>query len=450
MSSAKPQPAIQVEHVSKHFRVYRDRDQSIKRRLLRQRKSQFEEFHALKDVSLEIPTGSTFGLLGKNGSGKSTLLKCIAKILSPNSGKITSHGRMAAMLEVGSGFHPELTGRENIFLNGTILGMSRAEIERKFDEIVAFSGVEHFIDQPVKNYSSGMYVRLGFSVSIHVEPEILLVDEILAVGDLEFQEKCLDKFAQFRQDGRTVVVVSHALDQMRTFCDSAVWLNQGEVAAIGPAMDVVDRYANTAHGAQVAQGGGTRFGSGEAQITKIEILGDSGAATRRIHTAEAIKMRLHYRCEETIKKPVFGASIDTREGFWVWGYQSLDDGYVPRELHPGEGWVDIVVPQLPLRPGAYFLSASIQNFELTQVIDAWQKAVPFSVTPWAGMESAGVVTLGSHFEGLQPETPMLELPERDTAYWEKMTGTTTETETTAETPGADLDPAQNPETEAEN
>lgn len=418
--------AIKVENVSKSFRVYTQRDQSIKRRLLRGHKSRYEEFQALDNVSLEIPVGSTFGLLGKNGSGKSTLLKCIAKILEPNKGRITSHGRMAAMLEVGSGFHPELTGRENIYLNGTILGMSRAEIDKKFDEIVDFSGVEHFIDQPVKNYSSGMYVRLGFSVAIHVEPEVLLVDEILAVGDMDFQEKCLDKFSQFHDEGRTVVVVSHALDQMRTFCDHAAWLNNGKLVAVGNAMDVVDRYANTAHGAAKVEGGGVRFGSGEANITAIEILGESNPnePTTRLHTNEAVTLRLHYEAHETIKRPVFGASIDTREGFWTWGYTSLDDGYVPELLKPGKGSIDIVVPKFPLRPGAYYLSASIQSYDLTNMIDAWQKAVPFKVTPWAGMESAGIVTLGSHFANLNPPAEMVNLPTRGTAYWEKLTGGT--------------------------
>ena len=208
--------------------------------------------------------------MGHNGSGKSTLLKCIAKILAPNTGSITARGRMAAMLEVGSGFHPELSGRENIFLNGAILGMSRKEIEAKFDDIVDFSGVGEFIDQPVKNYSSGMYVRLGFSVSIHVEPEILLVDEVLAVGDMEFQERCMDKFAEFREDGRTVVVVSHGLEQMRTFCDEVAWLDHGRLKEVGPAPEVIDKYSDVTHGAKkVKEGQGTRFGSGEGGTGRV-------------------------------------------------------------------------------------------------------------------------------------------------------------------------------------
>ncbi|EEJ54265.1 ABC transporter, ATP-binding protein [Mobiluncus mulieris 28-1] len=420
MTSPDNNTAITVENLSKTFRIYKERDRSLKRRLLRQRQGAFEEFHALNDVTLSIPRGSTFGLLGQNGSGKSTLLKCIAKILAPDSGHITSTGRMAAMLEVGSGFHPDLSGRENIYLNGAILGMSRKEIEKKFDEIVAFSGVEKFIDQPVKNYSSGMYVRLGFAVSIHVEPEILLVDEILAVGDLEFQEKCLNKFAQFRQEGRTVVVVSHALEMMRTFCDEAAWLNHGKLVASGSAASIVDRYSNMAHGAVRVEEGGTRFGSGEAKITKMEWIGPQGTDTRKVHTGDPITIRLHYECLQAIKRPVFGASIDTREGFWVWGHHSLDDSFVPEMLLPGTGSVDITIPHLPLRPATYYLSASIQNFEVNQVIDAWQKGVAFDVLPWVGMESGGVVAFGSHFKNLCPPAEMAKLPVRDEAYWQEL------------------------------
>ena len=242
-----PEPAIVVSDVSKTFRIYRDKNRSLKATVLTGHRARYEEFWALKDVSLEIPQGKTFGLLGDNGSGKSTLLKCIARILVPNKGQITHRGRLAAMLEVGSGFHPELSGRENVYLNGAILGMSKAEIDRKFDSIVDFSGVEAFIDQPVKNYSSGMYVRLGFSVSIHVEPDILLVDEVLSVGDMAFQEKCAEKFVELRRSGRTVVVVSHAIEQMRTFCDEAVWLEKGQIAGLGKAADVITRYADQAH-----------------------------------------------------------------------------------------------------------------------------------------------------------------------------------------------------------
>ncbi|QEE60830.1 ABC transporter ATP-binding protein [Salinibacterium sp. dk2585] len=234
--------AVAVDHVSKSFRMYHERNQTLKAAIMRGRTSVHEDFWALKDVSFDVPEGSTFGLIGSNGSGKSTLLKCLAKIYYPNEGTITHYGKLAAMLEVGSGFHHELSGRENIYLNGSILGMSRKEIDRKFDEIVAFSGVEQFIDQPVKNYSSGMYVRLGFSVAINVDPDILVVDEVLAVGDAEFQKKCFDKFAEFKRAGKTVILVSHSMDSVRSMCDHAAWLNKGTLKAVGEAAPTIAAY----------------------------------------------------------------------------------------------------------------------------------------------------------------------------------------------------------------
>jgi lipopolysaccharide transport system ATP-binding protein len=234
--------AVQVDHVSKKFRLYHERNQTLKAAIMRGRTSVHEDFWALKDITFDVPVGSTFGLIGSNGSGKSTLLKCLANIYYPNEGSINHFGKIAAMLEVGSGFHTELSGRENIFLNGSILGMSRKEITRKFDEIVDFSGVEQFIDQPVKNYSSGMYVRLGFAIAINVDPDILVVDEVLAVGDAEFQEKCFQKFRDFKAAGKTVILVSHSMETVRTMCDHAAWLNHGDLMAVGEASPTITQY----------------------------------------------------------------------------------------------------------------------------------------------------------------------------------------------------------------
>ena len=241
--------AVTVDHLSKKFRLYHERNQSIKSAIMRGRTSVHEDFWALKDVSFEVPEGSTFGLIGSNGSGKSTLLKCLAKIYYPEKGSIGYKGKVAALLEVGSGFHPELSGRENIFLNGSILGMKKAEITKKFDEIVDFSGVEQFIDQPVKNYSSGMYVRLGFSVAINVDPDVLVVDEVLSVGDAEFQEKCAQKFVDFKKAGKTVILVSHAMGAVRSMCDHAAWLSHGELISIGEAKPTIDKYLSSLNGA---------------------------------------------------------------------------------------------------------------------------------------------------------------------------------------------------------
>jgi lipopolysaccharide transport system ATP-binding protein len=237
--------AVEVRNVSKRFRLYHERNQSLKSAIMRGRRSVHEDFWALKDVSFDVPQGSTFGLIGSNGSGKSTLLKCLAKIYYPEKGSITANGRLAALLEVGSGFHPELSGRENIYLNGSILGMSRKEIQSKFDEIVDFSGVEQFIDQPVKNYSSGMYVRLGFSVAINVNPDILVVDEVLAVGDAEFQAKCRQKFRDFKTAGKTVILVSHAMGMVQDMCDHAAWLNHGDLITVGEAEPTIKAYLDS-------------------------------------------------------------------------------------------------------------------------------------------------------------------------------------------------------------
>ncbi|WP_433928445.1 ABC transporter ATP-binding protein [Curtobacterium flaccumfaciens] len=237
--------AVSVEHVSKRFRMYHERNDSLKSMVMRGKKSVHEDFWALKDVSFEVPHGSTFGLIGKNGSGKSTLLKCLAKILWPEEGLITARGKQASLLEVGSGFHPELSGRENVFLNGSILGMSRKEVARKFDDIVSFSGVGNFIDQPVKNYSSGMYVRLGFSVAVAVTPDILVVDEVLAVGDATFRKRCQTKFKEMKDEGRTVILVSHSMGTVKDMCDQVAWLNEGELKMIGPTKKVVSAYEAT-------------------------------------------------------------------------------------------------------------------------------------------------------------------------------------------------------------
>ena len=235
---------IVVDQVWKRFRIYHERNQYLKASILRGRRARYEEFWALRDVSLEVREGEVFAIIGENGSGKSTLLKCLTRILTPEKGRIEVKRRMSALLELGSGFHPELSGRENVYLNGAILGMSRREIDLRFDEIVQFSGLERFIDTPVKNYSSGMYVRLGFAVAINVNPDILIVDEVLAVGDAVFQQRCYEKFAELRNAGKTLVVVTHDLGSVRTMADRAVWLSYGELKSEGTAGEVTSTYSD--------------------------------------------------------------------------------------------------------------------------------------------------------------------------------------------------------------
>ena len=234
--------AIEVRRVSKHFRLYHEQFTSLKERMLHWGKVPYEDFWALRDIELEIEEGQTFGLLGHNGSGKSTLLKCTAGIVQPTSGEIMTRGRVAALLELGAGFQPAMSGRENIYLNASLLGMSRKYVDRRFDDIVAFAELEQFIDNQVKYYSSGMYVRLGFAVAVHMDPDILIVDEVLAVGDELFQRKCFDRVRQFQREGRTIVVVTHSPDLVRQVCDRAAVLDHGLLVGLGSPAEAVRSY----------------------------------------------------------------------------------------------------------------------------------------------------------------------------------------------------------------
>ncbi|MEO7555236.1 MAG: ABC transporter ATP-binding protein, partial [Acidimicrobiales bacterium] len=312
------EPAVVIDSVTKRYRVYDERNQSLKAWMLRGRRQRYEELVALDAVSFEIEAGTTFALVGENGCGKSTLLKCIAGILRPDEGRITSRGTISALIELGAGFHPELSGRDNVFLNGSLLGLPTREIERRFGDIVEFSGLEPFIDAPVKSYSSGMYMRLGFSIAINVDPDILLIDEILAVGDEAFQRKCMAKFADLRARGCTVVIVSHALDTIRMLADRAVLIEHGKLIEIGSPGQVIDRYLGH-DGVTVARPSPSqaRWGSGEILITGIEVLAIDGSRPSAVRNGEPIRVRLRYRSHEPIAGATFGITITTPEGIAV-------------------------------------------------------------------------------------------------------------------------------------
>src|SRR5438034_3088482 len=267
--------AVAVDGVSKRFRLYRERPTSLKERVVRFR-LRADDLWALQDVSFEVPEGSTLGLIGPNGSGKTTLLKIIAGILRPSSGSVMTRGRIAALLALAAGFHPELTGRENVYLNASILGLSRRDTDRLFDDIVGFAELEDFVDNQVKFYSSGMYVRLGFAVAVHVDPAILLVDEVLAVGDIAFQRKCLDKVGAFQQEGRTIVFVTHAPDQVLKVCDEAIMLEHGGVKIRGEPEDVVRDFRRLMARQDVAYGWDE--GTKEVEIVSAAIFGTNGGA----------------------------------------------------------------------------------------------------------------------------------------------------------------------------
>ena len=392
------EPAVVVDGVSKRFRLYSERNQTLKATLLRAGRARYEEFWALRGVSFEIKEGLTYGIVGENGSGKSTLLKCLARILRPDEGQVRTRGKVAALLELGSGFHPELSGRENVFLNGSILGLSRRDLNARFDEIVEFAGIERFIDQPVKNYSSGMYVRLGFSVAINVNPDVLLIDEVLAVGDEHFQRKCAEKFAELKRQGKTIVIVSHSLGSVRSLCDTAAWLEGGRVRAVGSAGAVVDDYIDEVHDdREEVTGEGSRWGSGEARIDRIELLDGRGAHTTKVRTGDDVTLRFHYSMTTTIERPVFGMAIHTLDGMHVTGPNTREAECVPASLE-GSGHVDLRVPRLLLLPGTYDISCAITDFATLHTFDYRHRAFRFDVEAGLPKESyGGVVSLGGEW-----------------------------------------------------
>jgi ABC-2 type transport system ATP-binding protein len=320
------------------------------------------------------------------------MLKTLAKILVPDRGRVFVDGKVSALLELGAGFHPELSGRDNVYLNGSILGLTKAEIDRRFDDIVGFAGLEAFIDTPVKNYSSGMYVRLGFSVAINVDPDILMVDEVLAVGDEEFQRRCMEKFADFRSQGRTIVVVSHAMGTMRDMCDEVAWLDHGKLRAVGRPSEVVDQYVESSHDerdTEITEDGGRRHGSGEVRIDHVELIHE-GAHPR---TGDRLVFRLHYEADTPIEDVVFGIGLETILGQTVTG-PNTKDAQLRLDVAKGRGTVDLVVPRLMLLPGTYDLATAVTDDTLQHPFDLRPKAYRFDVVAGAPAERFGVVSLG--------------------------------------------------------
>ena len=365
-------------------------------------------FEALKGVSFTLARGRTLGIVGRNGSGKSTLLKLIAGIGRPTSGTIGVEGRVSALIELGAGFHPEISGRENVAINGIMLGLTRREVAERFDAIVAFAELERFIDAPVKTYSSGMYMRLGFSVAIHVDPDVLLVDEVLAVGDETFQQRCNEKFADLRAAGKTIVVVSHALGVVRTMCDQAAWLEHGIVKDIGTPGRLIDEYIEVMHPERVdvqdeetGEPAGTRWGSGEARIERVELLGRDGQPTRQVHMGDAVTFRFHYVADQPIPKPVFGFGLHRLDGVHVSGINSRET-CVPDEI-AGRGYVDFRTTRLPVLAGTYDVTAALMDFPNLHVWDHRNKLFRFDIEPGLPREAEGVIALeGSWSMGSTP------------------------------------------------
>ena len=384
--------ALRVDNVTKTFRIHHERASSLKQFIATGGRNRYEDFYALRDVSFEVGEGEAVGIIGHNGSGKSTLLKCMAQILTPNVGKIHVNKKMAALLELGAGFHQELSGRDNVFLNASILGMGRKEIANRFDEIVDFSGLGDFIDTPVKTYSSGMYIRLAFAVAINVDPELLLIDEILAVGDVTFQKKCMEKFVDFRTQGRTLVLVTHDGHTVREFCDRAIWLDHGVVRRDGDPADVVDEYTETMLGAETSDGAeGSRRGDGRIKVTRTELL-IGGVPVDRFRSSDDVTVRMHYQATEPVPKPVFAVSIASLNGATVTAPSSRDAGDVP-DLIEGSGYVDVRFEKIPLIPSRYVLHTEISGWGRQHIYDHVQNAQTFDVIAGETNETHGLVTM---------------------------------------------------------
>lgn len=344
-----------------------------------------EMFYALQDVSFDVPRASSFGIIGRNGAGKSTLLKLLAGITAPSRGRIEIHGRVAALIEVGSGFHPELTGRENVFLSGAILGMRRREIAEKLPSIVEFAGVEPFIDTPVKWYSSGMYVRLGFAIAAHLEPEVLLVDEVLAVGDAEFQLKCLERIRELQGQGATILFISHDLTAVEQLCDRAVLLEKGQVAAIGDPSDVVSIYhrqlSARAAVASPQADPDQPVSSAAVKVTNLTFGDRRGVGRLGFRTGEPLTVSLRFAAEGRRRGVVFEVSYYSADGKTLFATATNADE--PADVFPPGGTIEFTCGALALQPGAYYVGAVVRDAASSHVIDWWDGGTTLYVEPGA-------------------------------------------------------------------
>ena len=387
--------AISVNSLSKNFRLYHERNRYIKAALLRGRRAKYEEFWALSDVSFEVAHGATLGIIGSNGSGKTTMLKCLTGIYTPDKGRIRIDGKVAALLELGAGFHPELTGSENIYLNGAILGMTKRDVQSRFSSIVEFAGLERFIDTPVKNFSSGMVVRLGFAIASHVEPKILLIDEILSVGDQDFQRKSSEKIEEFRREGRTIVVVSHSLGLVQQLCKEVIWLEKGQIKQVGVAADVISSYTGGSYAQHTDKDDESRerWGTGDARINSIELIASDGLQTQLIESNAAVKVRCQITAHTRIDSPILRIKITKLNGDVIWA-TSTQRGTNTLRVLEGPATAILDIPKLGLLEGTYYLSASLSDPTGTTEFDHCQNWIRFNVHK-TNLFDEGVVSVDS-------------------------------------------------------
>jgi ABC-type polysaccharide/polyol phosphate transport system ATPase subunit len=379
-----PTAAIASEGVWKTFRLPHDRPSTLKQRLLHPRGSRLAtELHALRDVSFEVPEGEFIGIVGRNGSGKSTLLKCLAGIYQPDRGRLTVSGRVSPFIELGVGFNPELTALDNVVVNAALLGMPKAEAIARFPQIIEFAELERFVDLKLKNYSSGMQVRLGFASMIQAEADIYLVDEVLAVGDARFQQKCFDTFRRLKREERTVVFVTHDLASVERFCDRVVLLEQGEVVADGDAHEVIMDYRQrdleAERTAATAAGGGTRWGDGAARVVDAWFEDDQGRRQPAVGQSSRVTYRARVRFDAPIEKPIFGMILKGESGEHVFVTNTMLDGVDTGSYAAGEEAVYSVAFDAHLAVGRWTASPAVAYQDAQRFADWWEDGVLISV-----------------------------------------------------------------------
>ncbi|WP_282939474.1 ABC transporter ATP-binding protein [Paenibacillus sp. RC67] len=386
---------ISVSNVTKSFKVFKERASTLKDRIVNKRKNKYDIYLALDEVSLDIKQGETVGLIGRNGSGKSTLLKLLTGILYPDRGNIDIKGKVSSLLELGAGFHPDFTGRENIFMNAAILGLSKKEIKNKLDQIIAFSELKNYIENPVRSYSSGMYMRLAFSVAIMVEPDILLIDEVLAVGDAAFQQKCMDQLLRLRNKGTTIVFVSHDLGSVEKLCDRVLWIKNGKVAEDGNPRKVIDKYLsylsdeenkrlieeNTSHQqsneSELELEDGlnetneiideTRWGNKFIEIIDVKLTDDLNNAKFGFLSGEPMKIHIKYKANKDVEEPVFGCGIHTIDNIHCYGTNTfIDKVYIEKLKKNDDGTMIFNIPSIDLVAGTFLITVAVHDINGNQ------------------------------------------------------------------------------------
>jgi ABC-type polysaccharide/polyol phosphate transport system ATPase subunit len=404
---ANARPVIRVRDVHKDFKLYRRRETTLKEVVLRRRRGVYERFPALDGVSFDVPAGQVLGIVGRNGSGKSTVLKLLARILTPNGGTIETEGRVAAMLEVGAGFHPEYTAVENIFLSGAIYGLRQADLERRVDAILAFSELERFAGNAVKTYSSGMYARLGFAIAMNVDADILLIDEVLAVGDKSFQARCLDRMLEFRDAGKTIVLVTHDLHAIESVCDRALWIDAGKLVGDGQPRQVVGAYVDAVNRSD--EEWGVRMRPEQVDplahaplnpavpivLEQMTFEGEDGVERDVFANGESIRVRVHYVANDHVRAPICEIKVERHDGTVVTTASNIIGGRPFGEVWQGTGYFEWRIEDLPLTPGTYHFTPSLIDQTGAHVLDVHPRWHQIRVHEGAYRERAGVVALRS-------------------------------------------------------